>query len=365
MLCTGDSASAITRQRRNGTMDTIRFVLIFGVMVYHYTVRWRPPHNEQDLYGFQAIYNNGLELGAYGVHVFFMLSGFFISISIARYATATEFLYNRLVRIYPSFLICCTLTFALIPTMPTRFGVSTIDYLLSLGFLAENVGGRFVDGAYWSLAVEMKFYLFVCVSVAAMGRRYWVGLIALGLLGSIVGSFHPKVAKEILIAPYLPMFLAGVALSYQTKLRNASVAMAIYLSAAVLFVLHVDAITLDHEPSKLAAACVAAAIGSIIVLVSADVEISTGLTAYLGVISYEIYLLHQKIGVTIIGYARRNLDVPDVLAIGLAMLTVIGLAALVHEVLQKPFRTALMWGWRAWAGRAGRERGARAETPRS
>lgn len=339
------SPARVDAGRRNRALDTVRFALIAAVMIYHYTVRWRPPHNGHDLYRYASTYSEYWEIGAYGVHLFFMISGFFIAAALAKYADGSVFLYQRLRRIYPAFLVCCTLTFVAVAVMPPDFKVGPLDYVLTLGFVADNVGAHLVDGAYWSLAVEMKFYLFAALLFALMGRRYWLGLTAVGFLGAGVGMFAPKIAKEILLAPYMPMFLAGIGLHFHVTVGRRDVAVALYAACVALLVVHVNAFTLHGAPSRLVALCVVTAMGLIVLLVRSGAEVSFGPTAYLGVVSYEIYLLHQKIGVAIIGAARRDLGLPDVAAMLLAALSVVAVAILVHEVLQKPIRSAMDWAW--------------------
>lgn len=342
---------------RNRTLDTVRFVLIAAVMLYHYTVRWRPPNNDVDLYKYFSLYSDYLEICAYGVRIFFMISGFFIASALTKYYDGTLFMYNRLRRIYPAFLVCCTLTFALVAVMPAEFEVGLLDYIFSLGFIAGNVGAHFVDGAYWSLAVEIKFYLFAYLSFAAMKSRYWIGLIALSLLGAIVGTFAPKIAKEILLGPYMPMFLAGIGLYYHATVRRRDIAFSLYATCIALLVVHIDFFTLHGVPSRLVVLCVAAAMVLIVALVCSGADFAFGPTAYLGVISYEIYLLHQKIGVTIIASARRDLGLSDVGAMLLAALSIIALSMLVHQVLQNPIRSAMDWAWARGRARLDRRAG--------
>lgn len=359
MTDTGRTVSTADASARNRTLDAVRFALIAAVMAYHYTIRWTPPHNPHDLYHYGTSYSPYFEIGLYGVHVFFMLSGYFVAIALDRYSDAVAFLYRRVIRIYPAFLVCCTLTFALGPVMPAQFRVGAWDYILSLGFVAENVGARFVDGAYWSLAVEMKFYLFACLLFALLGRRYWIGLIGVGAAGALLGLVAPKAAKEILLAPYMPMFLAGVGLAHHAAFRRGAVAVPLYAVSAALLALHRDTFALHGEPSGLVAACVAGAMILVVLVACSGIDVALGPLPYLGVISYEIYLLHQKIGVAIIGAARDGLGLSDLGAMLLAAAAVVAGAAFVHEVLQKPVRAALVMLWTSgWSRIRRRDAGA-------
>ncbi len=54
--------------------------------------------------------------GAVGVDVFFVISGFIVSLTAERSRSVTQFLVARLVRIWPLYLIATVVVFAVDPT---------------------------------------------------------------------------------------------------------------------------------------------------------------------------------------------------------------------------------------------------------
>ena len=82
-----------------------------------------------------------------------MISGVVIAMTLIKSRDMLEFGYRRVSRLYPAFILAATFTFLishLFGSPPLQ--ASLKDYLLTLTFVGENLGGHYVDGAYWSLA---------------------------------------------------------------------------------------------------------------------------------------------------------------------------------------------------------------------
>ena len=96
--------------------------------------------------------------GYLGVELFFMISGFVILMTAAN-GSLKGFLISRFVRLYPAFWACCTLTFVTILALGApRYEASLAQYLINMTMTSAFVGVAEIDGSYWSLFVEMKFY---------------------------------------------------------------------------------------------------------------------------------------------------------------------------------------------------------------
>lgn len=80
---------------RNDTVDTIRAVLVFSVMLYHFTVRWKG----ENLYNFDGSFSSRLHYGSLGVDLFFIISGFFVVHTLTSAGTAFVFIKKRVLRI--------------------------------------------------------------------------------------------------------------------------------------------------------------------------------------------------------------------------------------------------------------------------
>ena len=349
---------------RNDTIDGFRALAILAVMAFHYTVRWTPPQNGADLYGYARAYPGWLELGRFGVEVFFVISGFVIAMTVSRCATAAEFGWRRLARLYPAYVVCATITFAAMwAAGPAAFRVSGLDWLANFTMAAPALGRRYVDGAYWSLLVEVKFYLAVAACFLVLRQRFWIGLAGLAVVGAELSRLKPDGAASWLIAPYMPLFLLGMAGWFWIEARRPAAALACLATAAVTY-----AATSSYLVGAAAApglrmwghlAILGPSLGMLGLLTLKPLDL--GALGYLGRCSYSLYLLHQKIGVTVIGLLTPML--PDAVAMAAAVGVCVAGAAAMYELVEKPAQRALTALWRrraaTWHG-VGKTRG---ETP--
>mgnify|MGYP000880104343 CR=1 FL=1 len=114
---------------------------------------------------------------AVAVKAFFVVSGFLIFMSYERSTSLASYASKRLRRIYPAYgtvVVLCALGLAAASTLPAAdyFSLAWLRYLLAnlafLNFLQPTLPGVFatnpltaVNGALWTLKVEVMFYLAV------------------------------------------------------------------------------------------------------------------------------------------------------------------------------------------------------------
>jgi peptidoglycan/LPS O-acetylase OafA/YrhL len=330
---------------RNQAVDCVRAILVLSVMLFHYTIAWAD--EKPDIYGFDGHFSRNLTFLALAVQVFFLISGFFITVTIFRSKDAFEFLYRRIVRIFPALIVSAALTMVIVNALgPPVLSVMFSDYLGSIN-LIFRFGTKWVDGAYWSLVVEVKYYLWVAAFFAILGARFWIGLVALAFVGAVLSLPYPQTAESMFLAPYLSYFLAGMGAAYQTVGRRKRPAAVLYIAAAIAFLVQLDQMT-PWQNGALLIAC-----GLVLFLLISDIHIKLPILPYLGVISYEIYLIHQKVGITTIGILKHTFDAPDLVAIASAAMVSVALAAFVHHIAQRPLAAAVRGGYRWMRGEKG------------
>ena len=148
----------------------------------------------------------GLNLGETGVTIFFLVSGFVISLSIEKTSSFCLFWIHRAFRLYPLYITIYILTFILsggggIHSARELF-VNAISNLL---FIQEYVGQKdFVDGS-WTLSLEMVWYVAISVAFVLFLNKETNLLVGLSVLISILAqiccatSFHLPMGRLSLL----------------------------------------------------------------------------------------------------------------------------------------------------------------------
>ncbi len=325
-------------------LDGLRGVAAGAVVVYHYTSPFDGyfPDHPAAPFDFAE--------GAYGVQLFFMISGFVILLTAQRSKRPSDFLIARASRLYPTYWVSLSITllfilisgYAAVAVTPSQVAVNYT--MLQRYFLVENV-----DKSYWTLAVELVFYGLMMVLLMATRNRLTERLISRLVLVWLpvsvavswwVGREAPNLLDKILlnvtIAEYAPLFCAGMLL-YLSR-GDGTLRPLVFpagLAAAV------NATLLHSLYDGLIVAVVFVAF-TLVVSVPSVPWLAKGPLRFLGAISYPLYLLHQVIGIVIMEAVIRFIG--RIPAMVLAALIVGALATVLHRVVEGPWTRA----FRAW-----------------
>ena len=168
--------------RRILVLDGCRALAILCVMAFHYTVRWAPPADPDGHLAAGAMFADvwPLYFGWAGVEFFFVISGFVILMTLENTCSAREFIVRRFARIWPALIVATVITTAVVLVIgPSDWRASPYDFLDSILLVGPDVVARvfhyqvkYVDGAYWSLWVEVRFYLLALLAYYATRGRF-------------------------------------------------------------------------------------------------------------------------------------------------------------------------------------------------
>jgi peptidoglycan/LPS O-acetylase OafA/YrhL len=158
-------------------LDHLRFFAAALVVLYHYFGKIVPV----DVHGRNLLYNVMLE-GRSGVDIFFVLSGFiFGMISHEKKVRYGDFIWSRIVRIYPLYLFAILLVLAVHPekflpidSVLLVFPVLIVGYLFALPGFTQ----------LWTIGLEFQFYLifpFLAAFLLRNGYRYLLGMLLLAI----------------------------------------------------------------------------------------------------------------------------------------------------------------------------------------
>ncbi len=276
----------------------MRGMAAFAVVLFHYTYRYYEiyPQNEKIFFSFQ--------IGAYGVQAFFIVSGFVIFMSLTRTKQPIDFIAHRFIRLYPTYWISMLLTFIVVSIfgLPGR-EVSFWEMLANLTMVQGQFGIASVDGVYWTLVCELKFYLLIFIiflfnyekKIEVLSLVYFFVLGLISFYGFSDNLIY-KLFNAIFLFNYLSFFILGI-MFYKVYIHNTNYLTYITLISAMAFGLLFDTLGGGYLPYMV--------IYSLFTLFSLHKLdwIATGSLVFLGSISYALYLVHQNIGYIILNFS--------------------------------------------------------------
>jgi peptidoglycan/LPS O-acetylase OafA/YrhL len=151
--------AAVTPAPRLGWLDALRGFAALVVVAFHLSPYVVGP-------GPHAALLRHIDLGKYGVLLFFLVSGYVIPMSLERHGSLRRFWVGRLFRIYPAFLAASAVMGALIVagvlslTAPLQ-KESAAGALAHVTMQTDLLGVRGLVRVFWTLSYEMTFYLMV------------------------------------------------------------------------------------------------------------------------------------------------------------------------------------------------------------
>ena len=309
-------------KRRIAGLDALRGLAALAVLLGHFTANYHRLYGHGDQLLFQFPW------AAYGVLLFFMISGFVILMTVDRTARPADFAWARFSRLYPAYWTAILVTFVVL----SLFGLPGREPSLRLAVanvtMVQNLFGiGNVDAVYWTLHVELYFYAAMFVLL----WRGWVrctefvllGLVALAAVDRVffqgVDAEWAERLRDVLILEHAYAFLVGVLLYRSLKSPRPWHVGAMGACCAYAFA---------FEP--LTDACFAVALAGVLLLVTRGhlKWLDCRPLVFLGTISYSLYLTHQNIGYVVIraGYAaglNPNLSVLLATAVAFAVAVVI------------------------------------------
>jgi len=97
-------------------LDALRGLAALAVVAFHYTTLYG------ELYGHSTQPPVSFGFGNYGVHLFFLISGFVIFMTLERTRTAMDFVVSRFSRLFPAYWVAILMSAAVVYTigMPSQ-----------------------------------------------------------------------------------------------------------------------------------------------------------------------------------------------------------------------------------------------------
>jgi peptidoglycan/LPS O-acetylase OafA/YrhL len=252
--------------------------------------------------------------GYLGVNLFFLISGFVILFS-AFNKSSLEFAISRIDRLYPAYWVAVTLT-AVTAVIFTDSRVSTIHYLMNLTMINDYFNIPSMDGIYWTLHVELKFYFLVVVLILAKQIKnvhIWIPL-WLATTTSYLMFEQPFFMGWFINPYYSPYFISGIlfhliylhGVNWQ-RLTELSVS---FLISVYYSVDQADGFIIGTTMGNKIVAPILVVCMYLLFLAIATRKLTikgSDVLITAGGLTYSVYLLHARIGKTLYDILSANL----------------------------------------------------------
>jgi peptidoglycan/LPS O-acetylase OafA/YrhL len=335
------SASPIARLT---FLDCIRGIAALAVLFEHAGDRISPHLRD--------VSHAWFSFGKFGVTAFFLTSGFVIPFTLERGNSLKRFWISRFFRLYPLYWLslcivlasyACGISNAVTPDFCAHF---LRNALANGTMLQQFLGIPNAEGLYYTLGMEMAFYLFASTLFFCKFHRRsliiaWTASIALSLAGTLVPLFlHHRVPMAGLFY-FLCMLIGTTTYRNFTKelsTRNLSVLLIFVALTTVAEIFCNYVLIKKADPGEqftLPAVLLPWLTAYVVFLLAFKFRARSlpKLFAWLGTISYSVYLLHPSVARILPAGFHGVLSFLFVLAVTLL------LSALTYRYVEQPFIT--------------------------
>lgn len=342
------SAEVLKPHTRILELDALRAIAAINLVLFHFTWVYA------EKFGYSSDLGFRWPFGAYGVEMFFILSGFVNSMSLMRRGKPVDFVAARLIRIIPIFLLAIIANLWILQLPPMNQLVSSDQFFANMTLLPRVLGYECVDPVMWTLQIEMMFYAtLVILFKTGMLHRYFIGwgslLIcsvvfcpALDALAANHGSAGWHVAatavRQLMLLDFVPLFAIGFLL-YMIKTGIGKKWQNSLGIAVAVFVFH----CIDHGKHNPAATVLI--IGLVAACAYGKVPpLRFRPLIYVSTISYALYLCHNNLGSALI-YSFNQAGVPPLVCFLIGIVFSFSLAIIITNRVEQPITSLLRKGW--------------------
>ena len=326
-------------------LNWLRGIAAIFVILYHYTFRY------YELFESKITQVCQFEWGSAGVNTFFVLSGFLIVYTMKNQETPQNFLFRRLKRLYPTYWFCMAVSiFLLRILLNKKFELLVI--IINGTMLQDFLGVESIDGAYWTLSYELRFYaiIFLCIvltrSQSKENRLVVINVVAILILVSTLFYSNSNLLHSTNLSVslynmfFMPKFscsfIAGMLVYFIIK-RQYTVLNCMALIGCVM-----EAYIMQESSYVISLLLTICYIAVVMELrkqssIGYNMNITTlekngmRLLSQIARISFPLYLLHQNIGYGIL-QRLEMIDISNQCIIIVPIVCVILLAVLIYKV---------------------------------
>lgn len=363
-----------SRPPRLALLDGLRFAAAALVVLFHYTAWHHGYWGTAEAKDAWPVLSQVTVYGNMGVQLFFIISGFVILLS-AYGKGAGRFIGSRVGRLYPAYWFAVLATGFLVIVMWPQLGsgLGAKELLANLTMFHPAMGLRHIDGVYWTLWVEMRFYLLILVLIILRLltiRCMTILAVLWPVLGLAAQLMNSEAAAENLMSEYAPLFCGGIVLFLIHRFGHSVLRWSV-LALNVGIAAYFTGLKGPAEALELVGYVIPAwhywliivGLFAAVALLSLTRlgNVQWKFLAILGALTYPVYLLHQIWGWWMIDHFAPVLG--QYVTLPLVMGIVFAVAYLVNRFIERPLAKPLATATTAGLGYLGDRLALRKKTP--
>jgi peptidoglycan/LPS O-acetylase OafA/YrhL len=336
------SEKSKSKSGRIRTLDSFRAIAIIAVILFHTFYYVNVSHGLLRIDVGNKL-SSVFSYGYLGVEFFFIISGFVIFMTIRKSPSIIDFFFRRFARIYPAYIVSVVVIWTGVQLLGYEpYQTTLFDLFVSPIVWSPALRAAYVSNVYWSLVVELRFYVLIGLVYYTFGAR-WFGSawLVLSLFATSSLWWSSFVATHVLSATLLPFFTMGILFN---KVYSGEFDGAVDWLLVVVSLISFALTTKDIVVFSI----IHVMLGVFLLFVHGKLEfLVVQPLQFLGRISYSLYLLHFELTLTIIGMLHV-LGCSMFLAVNLAFLLLLIAASLLSYHIEEPARAALNRRYRIW-----------------
>ena len=355
-------------QEKMVEIQFLRLVAVFAVIVFHFTAR----RASELPYG-NWVSGEPWSLGWLGVELFFIVSGFVIAFSMGKTVSAKVFLINRATRLYPALVLLLPIVYLVqrfTPYSPYVDRSTPQNLFGSITLIPPTVLNYFSDQSFdwltlvlWSLKVEVFFYLLCSLIFFVIGRDKVTAFVtSLCLLFNSILLVNEYLENQVIewgtrtVKVFgfdnLSWFVIGMlmySLRFNKKSKKPKLALTL-VSASTL----INLFLLNESDVGILIA------GAAVIIIALWFGLFNMVKKFkfekcilcIGDSSYELYLVHQGVGLTFLLFLVKSFNLGPIMGafLGLGIVALVTfLCHLIFSRITRPIniriRAAILRNW--------------------
>jgi peptidoglycan/LPS O-acetylase OafA/YrhL len=209
---------------KENNFDLLRLIAALQVVLMHTTKHVLLEHN----YNLNVFWASVIKILSYieGVPIFFLISGFLITMSYERNSNLRDYIQNRFLRIFPGLYVNIFLGVIILYYFGyLQFNLEFFSWLMAQLTIVQfynaemfrGFGVGVINGSLWTISVELSFYIILPILFLLFKKQKFF-FIVIALVSFFIWNYDLNNTKDVFInkllhvsiLPYIFLFIIGI-----------------------------------------------------------------------------------------------------------------------------------------------------------